>query len=140
MSSWLDDFRAFDPNTTNTLPWATYVVHRRPKFKTHGTRALALNAMSHNNLCKMYRFDNGQWILAAAKDSLAENCKCTVCGGSTVIPAKVPGAPFVYRNSQRVLPDGSLDVGQYLWKRNRRKIIDPPELLYCCEHCAKRFG
>lgn len=61
----------FDPNakTTNQHVFATYIPSRKPKFKTHGARNLATNAINYR-ACNwgigsagiMYEFIGGEWV------------------------------------------------------------------------------
>lgn len=116
----LDDF---DPNDGGSLPWATYVVGRSQKFKTHTTRAVALNATIHGWYAILYRWQGSQWVQIARKCPEDHNGRCNYCSGSTMEPDAYSGKLF--------------DTGEFLWRKIAGKITEPPELLFVCKRCYR---
>lgn len=124
----------FDPNEKKFIPWATYLPSRRMKFKTHSTRAVALNCMGNCDYAVLYENVGGRWVERARKCPEDHNGICDQCGGSTIISS----GP-TYARASRYLGNNQLDTGQFCWKRYRGKIVSPPEIVFVCRNCAPLF-
>lgn len=127
--TWLDRVRAFDPNQPGpSMPeWATYIPSRSQPWKVHGKRAIALNAINQLRQSEyglLFQWDE-RWILRASHIADDHREICELCQGTT-------------RDIDAWSRHG--DLGIFQWRRDKRgRILQPPELLYVCRDCERRF-
>lgn len=125
----------FDPNSKKREPWSTYVPSRSVEFRTHSSRATALNCISAARSGLLFEWDGAvnRWELRARKCRSDHNHACNQCGGSTLDTQRRYGIPAA-------VVTGSVeywDNGQFIWRKLSGKVVSPPELLYLCAACYK---
>lgn len=124
-------FDDFDPNTwVDDAPmWAVYTGSR---FKAYASRGPALNAVLVARCAKLYELDNGKWVERAVKP-VYKPTVCDECGQPTL--ESQPSWDRTLRKN--VVQPGAMkyNYGEYVWRKVRSKIPNPPELVATCRAC-----
>jgi hypothetical protein len=121
----------FDPNKPGTRQpvWGVYDGSR---FKTFAQRGHALNRTTSNRCAKLFEYVGGFWVLRVHKRA-APGQVCDECQGSVMETRR----RYDYQtHTYHDVPGEMVNGGKWEWRRQRGKIINPPELVWCCKACA----
>lgn len=134
MSDYIEKkLNSFDPNSKKREPWSTYVPSRSVEFRTHSSRATALNCISAAQSGLLFEWDGAvnRWELRARKYKADHKHTCNQCQKTTLTTARhyYGAAPIVINGVDH------WDNGHFIWRKVHGKVVSPPELLYLCAVC-----
>lgn len=129
-------FEDFDPNEPDKseVLWAVYDGHR---FRTFAQRGHAISSFNASGIGKLYEFEDGLWRERVVKlPPISRPEICSFCHASTMRYRQRYDRTLGKSVDDKTGP--KYNHGKYEWVRYHGKLVDPLELVYCCDDCARQ--
>ena len=129
-------FENFDPNKqfAHKSIWGVFNGYR---FKTYLQRGHALNGMRSHSRAKLYELMPNGWELRAAKNERQKPMRCGNCGGTTMGHRVHSRWNASHRRCERITDPNLVNLGEFVFRRRGRRLVEPIELLFVCEACKR---